>query len=135
MAAIRSPATIRSRHAAGMPDAPQRAPASWPAMAAVVSASSPRFAAQDCVAEVGRSPDGAKRRLERVHAVAGCPESRAAACHPMSRPADESEEGPLPGRWASQPLAIEVHTRLFAQTNALSCLGSGSELRDSLHDA
>ena len=43
---IRSPATTFSRQAAGMAEAPQRAPASWPAMAAVVSASSPRFAAR-----------------------------------------------------------------------------------------
>ena len=71
-ATIRSAATTFSRHAAGMPDAPQRAPASWPAIAAVVSASSPRFAARStALAEVVGAGDGPERRFECVDAVAG----------------------------------------------------------------
>ena len=44
------------RHAAGMPDAPHRAPASWPAIAAVVSASSPRFAARSTALRKSSAP-------------------------------------------------------------------------------
>ena len=55
-ATIRSPATTFSRHAAGMPDAPQRAPAIWPAIAAVVSASSPRFAARSTAPRKSSAP-------------------------------------------------------------------------------
>ena len=73
----RSPRCGRRRRSAratrrGIPDQPQRAPASWPAIAAVVSASSPRLAARSTASRksVGAA-DGPQRRFERVDAVAG----------------------------------------------------------------
>ena len=58
---MRSLPVIFSRHAAGIPDQPHRAPASWPAMAAVVSASSPRFAARSTASRKSAAPPTAHK--------------------------------------------------------------------------
>ena len=60
-----------------MPATPQRAPASWPAIAAVVSASSPRLAARNTASAKSRRPtDRPQRRLQGGDAVAGAADRR-----------------------------------------------------------